>query len=199
MKKIYLIAAMIFVSAILFAQDTIIVNNMPMVDSQVEFSKIVQIDSADLKDIYKKAKSATLDVFKSYKAANNFDDKESGIISFSGNFTNIMDWGSIFGISQAEEWLVKFDLTILLKETRYKVMVNKLSVMPLDNPKYQYPIETYYSKYSKVFFRGFGSTKRWREKYYEKNIDFLNDTKRKINGLIDGLISGIQNNKKFDF
>src|ERR1700685_53659 len=61
--------------------------SLPKVDSQYEFTEVVQLDSSYKKDdLYRNAKLFFTDVFKSAKDVLQYDDREQGKIVGKGNF-----------------------------------------------------------------------------------------------------------------
>jgi hypothetical protein len=88
---------------------------------KIAYTEVIKVPSKSKDEIYFNAKSAITKVFKSAKDVIQLDDKENGQLIVKGSFrtcTGISgnDWGNC-------NHLVKFTLTIQVKDGRYKYTI----------------------------------------------------------------------------
>jgi len=117
MKKIISLLILSSLTFHVFGQEKFL-DILPLQDSIVTYSGVVQVDSADMNTLYLRAKKWFVMTYKSAKDVIQLDDKENGEITGKGDF-KIEYYNLAPNISHT--------ISIFVKDGRYKYVITQFS------------------------------------------------------------------------
>lgn len=96
----------------------------PKVDGLYRYEGVVEVDGATADQLFDRARLWAFDAFTSFKDVNHTTDRESGTILIVGNTGNLPS--RKFGFTGIGGGIVKFKMSIYVKDGRYKYVVTDL-------------------------------------------------------------------------
>lgn len=116
MKKLLFILLAVM-PIILLAQDNPFTDVFPMINNEVTYTEVVQVDGTSNQELYKRSKIWIVDAFKSSKDVIQNDDKDNFILIGKGFFSG---FGHNKAVANANYW---FTIRIDSKDNRYKYTI----------------------------------------------------------------------------
>lgn len=118
MKKKLLLIVMVFLTAYAFGQNMML-EILPLKDGKVTYVGIVQADSINKEELYKRTKRWFIDTYKSGKDVIQLDDKENGDLIGKGFFETY--WGQ----QTINIWQT---IKVQVKDGRYRYEITDFNV-----------------------------------------------------------------------
>ena len=183
MKKLSFITAMLFTVAA-YAQEKLL-EILPLKDSIVTYTGVVQVDSTSKEVLYKKAKKWFVDSYKSAKDVIQLDDKENGDIIGKGIFEVV--WQVTFMSTQKTN--VHHTVKISVKDNKFKYTITDFRIVYYVTPS-QYTSGKNIDKTIESF--GGGMREKNTKKYFAE-VDM------EVNKTIASLIKAMKDKEKEDW
>lgn len=164
---------------------------LPVKDGKVYYERVIEINSTSKDDLYKKAKLWALSSFNSQKNTIETDDKDIGLLAYKGVIEIPHTAISAIGVRQTVMLPFSAVLTILLKDNKAKITIDKIVTAQQINYRL-HSIEEYVD-----FTAGLYNSKKTREKNVAEVYNSYRILNLKIIAIIDDLQKALQSKTDF--